>query len=83
VKVDALERWDADVIGPIVDALDAGSEPYRILLLPDHANALHNHDAHGRVSPVSPVRFGNATRPAEPTRSPATAASTEPFPRTP
>ena len=37
VKVDALERWDVDVIGPIVDALDAGSEPYRILLLPDHA----------------------------------------------
>ncbi|HTD49025.1 MAG TPA: 2,3-bisphosphoglycerate-independent phosphoglycerate mutase [Acidimicrobiia bacterium] len=37
VKVDALERWDADVIGPIVDALDAGSQPYRILLLPDHA----------------------------------------------
>jgi 2,3-bisphosphoglycerate-independent phosphoglycerate mutase len=37
VKVDALERWDTDVIGPIVDALDAGSEPYRILLLPDHA----------------------------------------------
>ena len=37
VKVDALERWDADVIGPIVDALDAGAEPYRILLLPDHA----------------------------------------------
>jgi 2,3-bisphosphoglycerate-independent phosphoglycerate mutase len=37
VKVDALERWDADVIGPIVDALAAGSEPFRILLLPDHA----------------------------------------------
>ncbi|MGO9875653.1 MAG: 2,3-bisphosphoglycerate-independent phosphoglycerate mutase [Acidimicrobiia bacterium] len=37
VKVDALERWDRDVIGPIVDALDAGSQPYRILLLPDHA----------------------------------------------
>ena len=37
MKVDALERWDADVIGPIVDALDAGSEPFRILLLPDHA----------------------------------------------
>ena len=37
VKVDALERWDADVIGPIVDALTAGSEPFRILLLPDHA----------------------------------------------
>ena len=37
VKVEALERWDADVIGPIVDALDVGSEPYRILMLPDHA----------------------------------------------
>src|SRR5438477_125748 len=37
VKVDALERWDADVIGPIVDALAARSEPFRILLLPDHA----------------------------------------------
>jgi 2,3-bisphosphoglycerate-independent phosphoglycerate mutase len=37
IKVDALERWDTDVIGPVVDALDAGSEPYRILLMPDHA----------------------------------------------
>lgn len=37
VKVDALERWDRDVIGPIVDALAAGPEPFRILLLPDHA----------------------------------------------
>jgi 2,3-bisphosphoglycerate-independent phosphoglycerate mutase len=37
VKVDALERWDRDVIGPIVDALDAGGEPYRVLLMPDHA----------------------------------------------
>ena len=37
IKVDALERWDRDIIGPIVDALDAAGEPYRILLLPDHA----------------------------------------------
>jgi 2,3-bisphosphoglycerate-independent phosphoglycerate mutase len=37
IKVDALERWDRDVIGPVVDALDAGDEPYRILLMPDHA----------------------------------------------
>ena len=37
VKVDALERWDADVIGPIVDALTDRGEPFRILLLPDHA----------------------------------------------
>jgi 2,3-bisphosphoglycerate-independent phosphoglycerate mutase len=37
IKVDALERWDTDVIGPVVDALDAQGEPYRILLMPDHA----------------------------------------------
>jgi len=37
IKVDALERWDSEVIGPVVDALDAGGEPYRILLMPDHA----------------------------------------------
>jgi len=38
-KVTALERWDAEIIGPLVDALDEhpGGEPYRILLLPDHA----------------------------------------------
>ncbi len=37
IKVDALERWDTEVIGPVVDALDAGGQPYRILLMPDHA----------------------------------------------
>jgi 2,3-bisphosphoglycerate-independent phosphoglycerate mutase len=34
-KVASLERWDADIIGPLVDAL--GDEPFRVLLLPDHA----------------------------------------------
>ena len=34
-KVTSLERWDDEIIGPLVDAL--GDEPYRILLLPDHA----------------------------------------------
>jgi 2,3-bisphosphoglycerate-independent phosphoglycerate mutase len=34
-KVTSLERWDAEIIGPIVDAL--GDAAYRILLLPDHA----------------------------------------------
>ena len=33
IKVDALERWDREVIGPIV----AAGDDYRILLLPDHA----------------------------------------------
>jgi 2,3-bisphosphoglycerate-independent phosphoglycerate mutase len=36
-KVAALERWDRDVIGPLVAALDGAGAPYRILLMPDHA----------------------------------------------
>jgi 2,3-bisphosphoglycerate-independent phosphoglycerate mutase len=34
-KVAELERWDAEIIGPLVAALDG--EAYRVLLLPDHA----------------------------------------------
>jgi 2,3-bisphosphoglycerate-independent phosphoglycerate mutase len=34
-KVAALERWDADIIGPLVAGLSG--EPFRVLLLPDHA----------------------------------------------
>jgi 2,3-bisphosphoglycerate-independent phosphoglycerate mutase len=37
VKVDALERWDAEIIGPVLDALRAKGSPFRVLLLPDHA----------------------------------------------
>ena len=37
IKVDALERWDADIIAPVLDALDARGDDYRILLMPDHA----------------------------------------------
>jgi 2,3-bisphosphoglycerate-independent phosphoglycerate mutase len=37
VKVDALERWDTDIIGPVVGALRASGTPFRVLLLPDHA----------------------------------------------
>ena len=42
-KVAALERWDTDIIGPLVDAL--GDESYRILLMPDHSTpcALRTH----------------------------------------
>jgi 2,3-bisphosphoglycerate-independent phosphoglycerate mutase len=42
-KVTALERWDEQIIGPLVDALDG--EHYRVLLMPDHATpcALRTH----------------------------------------
>jgi len=36
-KVAALEHWDRDVIGPLHAALDEAGDPYRILLMPDHA----------------------------------------------
>jgi 2,3-bisphosphoglycerate-independent phosphoglycerate mutase len=47
VKVDALERWDADIIGPVVGALRASGDPFRVLLLPDHATpcTLQTHTA--------------------------------------
>lgn len=36
-KIAALEHWDREVIGPAHAALDEAGEPYRILLMPDHA----------------------------------------------
>lgn len=38
-KVRALERWDTEILGPLVDGLDAMG-PWRLLLLPDHATPL-------------------------------------------
>src|SRR5437879_7744934 len=35
-KFEALERWDADIIGPLLGELDHLA-PWRLLLLPDHA----------------------------------------------
>ena len=37
VKVDALERWDTDIIAPVLGALRASGTPFRVMLLPDHA----------------------------------------------
>lgn len=57
-KVLELERWDAEIIGPLLDALDG--EPFRILLLPDHATpcALRTHTS----DPV-PYLFFDSERP--------------------
>ncbi|MEM9411399.1 MAG: cofactor-independent phosphoglycerate mutase [Planctomycetota bacterium] len=35
-KVEALERIDADIVGPILNHLDEQGEPFRILVTPDH-----------------------------------------------
>lgn len=34
-KVASLERWDSEIIGPLVEALDGSA--FRVLLMPDHA----------------------------------------------
>jgi len=56
-KVRALDQWDADVIGPLVAEL--GDEPYRILLMPDHATplALRTHTS----DPVPYLLFDSTT----------------------
>jgi 2,3-bisphosphoglycerate-independent phosphoglycerate mutase len=38
-KLRALERWDSEILAPLVDGLDALG-PWRLLLLPDHATPL-------------------------------------------
>jgi 2,3-bisphosphoglycerate-independent phosphoglycerate mutase len=35
-KVIAIERFDADVVGPVVERLQRGSQPWRVLIMPDH-----------------------------------------------
>jgi 2,3-bisphosphoglycerate-independent phosphoglycerate mutase len=58
-KVLQLERWDAEVIGPLVAALH--DEAYRVLLMPDHATpcARMTHTS----DPVPYLLF-DSTRPA-------------------
>lgn len=41
-KLEAIRRIDARVIAPLLDALDADGEPYRILFLSDHPTLLRN-----------------------------------------
>lgn len=45
LKVKSIERIDAEILTPVKQKLDAMGEPYRILLMPDHATpiALRTH----------------------------------------
>jgi 2,3-bisphosphoglycerate-independent phosphoglycerate mutase len=49
-KVTALERWDREIIGPLVESL--GTTPFRILLMPDHATPCA-----ARTHTASPVPY--------------------------
>jgi 2,3-bisphosphoglycerate-independent phosphoglycerate mutase len=39
-KLLAIERMDRDIVGPLLSALEARGEPFRVLLSPDHATTL-------------------------------------------
>ena len=64
IKVDALERWDPDDHRPDRRRARRGGEPYRILLLPDHATPCDINDAQRRTGAVPAVRLDRVTRPA-------------------
>lgn len=58
-KVEALENWDRRILGPLVEGLDDGLGPWRLLLLPDHPTpvALRTHTC----DPVPYVLVDSAT----------------------
>ena len=70
IKVDALERWDTDVIGPVVDALDAARRavPHPVDARP--RDAVQHHDAQRRPGAVPALRLRRARAPAAATPSP-------------
>ena len=35
-KIEAIEKIDKLIVGPLVEGLDASGEDYRVLILPDH-----------------------------------------------
>ncbi len=75
-KVTSLERWDSEIIGPIVDALR--NEPFRVLLLPDHATpcALRTHTS----DPVPYLLYDSTAPGPGGTYTEAGVASCEPVP---
>ena len=60
-KVRAIENFDAKVVGPVREGLWASGEPFRMLVLPDHATplSLRTHVA----DPVPFLLFGSGIAP--------------------
>jgi len=67
LKLKAIELWDSEFLEPLLAGLNRRSDPWRILVSPDHATPLalrtHTHDlvpflfADSRVKPGKPARF--------------------------
>ena len=58
-KIEAIEHFDADVLAPLCDGLNASGNPYRILLCPDHPTPLRT-----RTHSKEPVPFLLFSHPA-------------------
>ena len=60
-KVRAIENFDAKIVGPVIEGLKQAGDPFRILVLPDHATplSLRTHTA----DPVPFCLFGNGIAP--------------------
>ena len=57
VKVDALERWDREIIGPIVDALDRGARAVPDPVAARSRDAVRADDAHRGLGAVPALRL--------------------------
>lgn len=51
-KIEAIERIDADIVGPVITGLETRGEPFRALVVPDHATTLES-----RTHVPDPVPF--------------------------
>ncbi len=61
-KIEAIERIDRDIVGPILAALEKAGEPFRVLIAPDHATTLAT-KTHA-PDPVPFALLGAGVRPA-------------------
>ncbi len=63
-KVRALERFDSEVVGPVVACLEGSGADFRVLVCPDHPTfiATRTHDS----SPVPYAAFGSGIAPSGP-----------------
>jgi 2,3-bisphosphoglycerate-independent phosphoglycerate mutase len=78
VKTRALEQWDAQIIGPVVTELERRGEPFRLLLLPDHATpcTIRTHTA----DPVPYLLVDSSAAAAGGTYTERAVAASEPVP---
>jgi 2,3-bisphosphoglycerate-independent phosphoglycerate mutase len=59
-KVLALERFDESVVGPVLEHLRSGPDPYRLLVAPDHPTLISTRTHDGSTVPYAACGVGIA-----------------------